>query len=324
VSNHSAGTPDPTSPLPRHRRQLRDDAAGADPAADPAPPAAVDPAVTDDAVNPAGPDAASLAGSDAADPAPPTFRPEAGRTMPARPEVPAPVEPAAKRPAKPAKGGWFRESVTVMVFALVLSILIKTFLAQAFFIPSGSMENTLLVGDRVMVNKLAPGPFDLERGDIVVFVDPGDWLGDLPPDTRPQWQQTMTQVLTFVGLLPQDAGHHLIKRLIGLPGDRVACCTDQGELTVNGQPIEEPYLKPGTDPSDVPFDVVVAPGSVWVMGDNRSNSEDSRAHLGEPGGGMVPMKNIVGRAFVVLWPADRFTILNNPEQTFAKVPEPAS
>jgi signal peptidase I len=305
VSTDSAGTPDPASPLPRQRRHLRQDP-GADPATDGSVP--VDPSPGEEG-----------------DGAPPTFRPEAGRTMPARPEVPAPVPPAAaKRPAKPAKGGWFRESVTVMVFALVLSILIKTFLAQAFYIPSGSMEDTLLVGDRVMVNKLAPGPFDLDRGDVVVFVDPGDWLGDLPPDTRPQWQQTMTQVLTFVGLLPQDAGHHLIKRLIGLPGDRVVCCTDQGRLTVNGEPIEEPYLKPGTDPSDVPFDVVVAPDSVWVMGDNRSNSEDSRAHLGEPGGGMVPIENVVGRAFVVLWPADRFKLINNPEQTFAKVPEPTS
>ncbi|WP_226909269.1 signal peptidase I [Georgenia ruanii] len=306
MSSNSAGTPDPASPLPRHRRHLREDPAAAE-----------------------GPDAGTAAGridaQEGGDGVPPSFPPETTRAMPARPEVPAPVEPVpAQRPAKPAKGGWFRESVTVMVFALVLSILIKTFLAQAFYIPSGSMENTLLIGDRVMVNKLAPGPFDLHRGDVVVFVDPGDWLGDLPPDTRPQWQQTMTEVLTFVGLLPQDAGHHLIKRLIGLPGDRVACCTDKGQLTVNGEPIKEPYLKPGTDPSDVPFDVVVAPDSVWVMGDNRSNSEDSRAHLGEPGGGMVPMDNIVGRAFVVLWPADRFTLLNNPEQTFAKVPEPTS
>jgi signal peptidase I len=220
------------------------------------------------------------------------------------------------------KGGWFRESVTVMVSALVLSILIKTFLAQAFYIPSGSMEDTLAVGDRVMVNKLAPGPFDLERGDIVVFVDPGDWLGELPPDTRPQWQQTMSQVLTFIGLLPQNAGHHLIKRIIGVGGDVVECCSDDGRLMVNGTPIDEPYLKPGTSPSDVKFTAEVPEGHVWLMGDNRSNSEDSRAHMGEPGGGMVPVENIVGRAFVVLWPAERIKILNNPEATFAHVTDP--
>ncbi|MPV38211.1 signal peptidase I [Georgenia subflava] len=219
------------------------------------------------------------------------------------------------------RGGWFRETVTVMVSALVLSILIKTFLAQAFYIPSGSMQDTLAIGDRVMVNKLAPGPFELDRGDVVVFVDPGGWLGEMPPDNRPAWQQTAIEVLTWVGLLPQDAGHHLIKRIIGLPGDNVVCCSADGQLVINGEPIEEPYLKPGTNPSEMEFDVEVPADRVWLMGDNRSNSEDSRAHLGDPGGGMVPIEQIVGRAFVVLWPADRLTLLSNPEETFADVPE---
>ncbi|WP_043502142.1 signal peptidase I [Georgenia sp. SUBG003] len=210
-----------------------------------------------------------------------------------------------------------------MVSALVLSVLIKTFLAQAFYIPSGSMEDTLELGDRVMVNKLAPGPFDLDRGDVVVFVDPGGWLGELPPDTRPAWQRTATEVLTWIGLLPQDAGHHLIKRIIGLGGDTVECCDTEGRLTVNGEPVDEPYLKAGTDPSEMEFSATVPEDHVWLMGDNRSNSADSRAHLGDPGGGNVPVRNIVGRAFVVLWPADRITLLDNPEQTFAKVPEPS-
>ncbi|MHB1064851.1 MAG: signal peptidase I, partial [Georgenia sp.] len=218
------------------------------------------------------------------------------------------------------RGGWIRETAIVMVSALVLSILIKTFLAQAFFIPSGSMEDTLAVGDRVMVNKLVPGPFELDRGDIVVFVDPGGWLGSLAQDTRPAWQQSLTSLFTWIGLLPQDAGHHLIKRVIGVGGDRVTCCTEDGRLSVNGEPVTEPYLKPSTSPSDVPFDVVVPEGHVWVMGDNRSNSEDSRAHLGEPGGGMVPVENIVGRAFVLLWPPDRITLLNGAEDSFARVP----
>ncbi|WP_240646089.1 signal peptidase I [Georgenia sp. SYP-B2076] len=276
-------------------------------------------------------------GADAREAMPPTYPPshEPASTAPARPPAAsgngrfrgtpdrlggAPNHAGSEK--APRKGGWFRESVTVMVSALVLSILIKTFLAQAFYIPSGSMENTLAVGDRVMVNKLAPGPFDLERGDIVVFVDPGGWLGELPPDTRPQWQQTMSQVLTFVGLLPQNAGHHLIKRIIGVGGDTVACCDDQGRLTVNGTSIDEPYLKAGTSPSDVAFTAEVPEDHVWLMGDNRSNSEDSRAHLGDPGGGMVPVSNIVGRAFVVLWPAERIKLLNNPEATFAKVTDP--
>ncbi|MFH5822483.1 signal peptidase I [Georgenia sp. AZ-5] len=253
---------------------------------------------------------------------PSSFPPGAPRAMPPRPEVPAAGEDGPPQPAKKQRrGGWLREGLTVMVSALVLSILIKTFLAQAFWIPSGSMEDTLAVGDRVMVNKLVPGPFELQRGDIVVFVDPGGWLGELPEDTRPEWQQTVTEVLTFIGLLPQDAGHHLIKRIIGLPGDQVACCAEDGRLTVNGEPIEEPYLKDGTAPSEATFTVTVPEGHVWLMGDNRSNSEDSRAHLGDPGGGMVPIDSVVGRAFVVLWPADHFTILNTPEETFAEVPE---
>lgn len=255
-------------------------------------------------------------------PDPETPGPGDGEPMP--PSFP-PAEPAVHpRPTAPAprRGGWIRETAIVMVSALVLSILIKTFLAQAFFIPSGSMEDTLAVGDRVMVNKLVPGPFELDRGDIVVFVDPGGWLGPLAPDTRPAWQQSLTSLFTWIGLLPQDAGHHLIKRVIGVGGDRVTCCTQDGRLSVNGEPVTEPYLKPGTSPSDVPFDVVVPPGHVWVMGDNRSNSEDSRAHLGEPGGGMVPVENIVGRAFVLLWPPDRITLLNGGEASFARVPAP--
>lgn len=239
---------------------------------------------------------------------PPSFPP---------PETARQPEPTHRR------GGWLRETAIVMVSALVLSILIKSFLAQAFFIPSGSMEDTLAVGDRVMVNKLVPGPFELERGDIVVFVDPGGWLSPTAEDARPAWQQTLTDVFTWIGLLPQDAGHHLIKRVIGVGGDRVTCCTDDGLLTVNGEPVTEPYLKPGTVPSEVPFDVVVPEGHVWVMGDNRSNSEDSRAHLGDPGGGMVPVDNIVGRAFVLLWPADRIALLDGAEKTFAAVPETA-
>ncbi len=234
-----------------------------------------------------------------------------------------PPEQQAARPEAPKRrGGWFREMVTVMVSALVLSVVIKTFLAQAFYIPSGSMENTLELGDRVMVSKLAPGPFDLERGDIVVFVDPGDWLGEVPEDNRSPWQQTAADVLTWIGLLPQDAGHHLIKRVIGLPGDHVECCDDQGRLLVNGEPVDEPYLYPGAEPSETSFEVTVPEDRVWVMGDNRGNSADSRAHMGEPGGGTIPMENIVGRAFVLLWPADRITLLNNPEETFADVPEP--
>ena len=128
--------------------------------------------------------------------------------------------------------------------------------------------------------------------------------------------------MTFVGLLPPDAGEHLIKRVIGLPGDRVACCDAAGRIEVNSSPIVEPYLKPGSVPSEFGFDVVVPPERLWVMGDNRQNSQDSRAHLGEPGGGMVPIDDVVGRAVVVMWPLDRLAALRNPSATFGDVPDP--
>ncbi|WP_248257382.1 signal peptidase I [Georgenia sp. EYE_87] len=254
---------------------------------------------------------------------------ESGAMPPSYPPRAAPQRGRGRRPAPVGdagtarRGGWFRETLTVLVSALVLSVLIKTFLAQAFYIPSGSMEDTLELGDRVMVNKLAPGPFELDRGDVVVFVDPNDWLGELPPDTRPAWQRTATELLTWIGLLPQDAGHHLIKRIVGVGGDTVECCDAEGRIMVNGEPVDEPYLKDGTAPSETDFAVTVPEDHVWLMGDNRSNSADSRAHLGDPGGGAVPVKNIVGRAFVLLWPADRITLLDNPEETFADVPEKA-
>ena len=217
--------------------------------------------------------------------------------------------------------GVLRETILIVGSALVLSLLIKTFLAQAFFIPSASMQDTLVEGDRVVVSKLSPGMFDLDRGDIVVFRDPDGWLGPagVPETSRP----ILTEVLTFVGLLPPDAGEHLIKRVIGLPGDRVVCCDAGGRIEVNGSPVVEPYLKPGSVPSESSFDVVVPAERLWVMGDNRQNSQDSRAHLGEPGGGMVPIDEVVGRAVVVMWPVDRLAVLRNPSAVFDDVPDPA-
>ncbi|TNC16743.1 signal peptidase I [Georgenia sp. 311] len=223
--------------------------------------------------------------------------------------------------AQPRKRGWLRETAIVVVSALVLSVIIKTFLVQAFFIPSGSMEDTLAVGDRVLVSKLAPGPLDVHRGDVVVFVDPGGWL-EQKPDTRNAVQRGLEEALTFVGLLPQNAGEHLIKRVIGVGGDTVECCDADGRLMVNGVSIEEPYLKPGVSPSETEFSVTVPEGHLWLMGDNRSNSQDSRSHLGEPGGGAVPMENVVGTAALILWPFDHWSLFRNPGDTFAEVPEP--
>ena len=175
-------------------------------------------------------------------------------------------------------GSAVKEIVVVVGMALALSFVVKTWLLQAFFIPSGSMEDTLLVGDRVVVSKLTPGPIDLQRGDVVVFQDPGGWLDAVPPVERGGVAGALHDGLVFVGLLPAESEDHLIKRVIGLPGDHVVCCDKEHRLTVNDVSIGEEYLKPGDLPSSLNFDVTVPEGHVWVMGDHRSDSEDSRFH----------------------------------------------
>jgi signal peptidase I len=242
--------------------------------------------------------------------------------MPA-PETSPSGEPGnGGRSAGSSRGAWLRETVVILASALLLSLIIKTFLFQAFYIPSASMQDTLIEGDRVLVTKLAPGPLDVHRGDIVVFKDPGGWLPPVVTEPQSPLAAWTTSVLTYVGLLPQDSGEHLIKRIIGLPGDHVASEGGGAPLTVNGVEISEPYVREGSIPSEVKFDVVVPDDSLWVMGDNRQNSQDSRYHLGDPGGGSVPEANVVGVAFVTVWPADRFTLLRNPGATFEPVPEP--
>lgn len=226
---------------------------------------------------------------------------------------------AARRPS--GAGSLLRETVIILVSAIILSLLVKTFLVQAFFIPSQSMHDTLIEHDRILVSKLTPGPFDLRRGDIVVFKDPGGWLpADVAPDPGPV-RGAINSALTFIGLYPADANEHLVKRLIGLPGDHVACAGPGEPVTVNGVPLDEPYLAAGVLPSDIAFDVTVPPNSIWVMGDNRSHSSDSRYNQGKPGGGSVPVANVVGMAFVTVWPIERWGILHNPTSTFADVPD---
>ncbi|MGG5258545.1 signal peptidase I [Phycicoccus avicenniae] len=232
----------------------------------------------------------------------------------------------APRPAgRSAAGvviGAVKEVALVLVMAMVLSFVVKTWLLQAFYIPSGSMEDTLLVGDRVVVSKLTPGPFDLKRGDVVVFEDPGGWLGDVPPVERTGPTGAVHDALVFVGLLPSESEDHLIKRVVGLPGDHVVCCDAQRRLTVNGAPLDEPYLKPGDQPSSVSFDITVPAGRVWVMGDHRSDSEDSRFHddAGDGRDGSVPVARITGRAVAVVWPFSRLGWLSDHPDTFSGVP----
>jgi signal peptidase I len=199
----------------------------------------------------------------------------------------------------------------LIVFALFLAFLIKTFLVQAFFIPSGSMQNTLAIHDRVLVNRasvwLGGQP---QRGQVVVFQDPGGWLGPDETSTSSNW---LTKALTFVGVLPQDNGD-LIKRVIGVGGDHVVCCNAQGQITVNGVALNETYLYPGDSPGSGPdgtFDVTVPQGRLWVMGDHRGVSEDSRAHQ-ELNGGTIPVSAVVGRAEVIIWPISHWATLPVP------------
>lgn len=216
--------------------------------------------------------------------------------------------------------GFLRDLVIIVVVAVLISFVVKTFLVRSFYIPSGSMENTLQIDDRILVNQLVPDVVGLERGDVVVFKDPGGWLNNAEvPQAPSSW------LTNLIGLTSPDDDEHLIKRVIGLPGDHVECCNGSGQLTVNGVPIDEPYavIPPGRDSvSELDFDVVVPAGSLWVMGDNRYNSADSRYNQDKPGKGFVPIENVVGRAFVISWPAAHWGILGNYPEVFRGVPEP--
>ncbi|MCU1573400.1 MAG: signal peptidase [Micrococcaceae bacterium] len=240
-------------------------------------------------------------------------------------EAAEPDHPSHRSGRRNAGLVWLKEIGTIIAIALVLSFLIKTFLFRAYWIPSGSMEQTLELDDRIFVNLLVPRPFDLQRGDIVVFRDTQAWLPPtVPKDEGPfGWVQ---DAATFVGLLPDDSQQHLVKRVIGLPGDHVVCCNAEGKITVNGAPLTEPYLYPGSEAADLsqPFDVVVPEGKVWVMGDHRDDSADSRAHQDTPGKGFISMADIEGKATVIAWPATRWTILGNYPEVFRDVPAPSS
>ncbi|MBN9607348.1 MAG: signal peptidase I [Actinomycetales bacterium] len=224
--------------------------------------------------------------------------------------------------------GWLtflRDVVVIVVAAVIISALIQNFLIRSFYIPSASMENTLQINDRIIVNRLQPSLSPIEHGDIVVFRDPGGWLDPnlIPAPEQNGLLSVIDQVLGFVGLTAPDSGEHLVKRVIGLPGDEVACCNTLGQLTVNGVPIDEsPYvLLPAgeTRASGIDFDVVVPPDSLWVMGDNRYDSADSRLNQDTPSKGFVPFSSVVGRAVVISWPIDRWTWLDDYPSVFAGV-----
>ena len=200
------------------------------------------------------------------------------------------------------------ETVLIILIALVISALVRAFLLQAFYVPSASMESTLIPSDRIVASKITTSISGPQRGEIMVFRDPGGWL----PETSPGetgWRGTLRSALTFIGLLPSDSGHDLVKRVIGLPGDRVACCDSAGRIVLNGVPLEETYVSGPTD--QVRFDITVPDGQMFVMGDNRGNSRDSRYHLETSAGG-VPINNAVGRAVLRVWPLERMGVLTIP------------
>ncbi|WP_413319452.1 signal peptidase I [Agrococcus sp. 1P02AA] len=217
---------------------------------------------------------------------------------------------------------FLRDIVVIFLIALLISFLVKTFLIRPFWIPSESMNDTLQVDDRIIVSLLTPTLVPVEHGDVVVFEDPGGWLPEQPHEPETGIAGAVDWFLTFVGLAPEDDHGYLIKRVIGLPGDTVQCCNDFGQLLVNGVPIDEPYLRldqDGQPASSTAFDVTVPEGHLWVLGDNRNHSGDSRVHMDAPGGGFVPMQSVVGRAIVVSWPLERWTWLDSYEQSFVGV-----
>ena len=222
-----------------------------------------------------------------------------------------PGQPSAKGRRKGRRRSFWRELPILIAISLLLAVVIKTYFFQAFWIPSGSMENTLQVNDRVLVNKLVYHFRGIDRGDIVVFNGDGSWDPGSVPTSGNIFEQFGNGFASMFGF--GHPGDILIKRVIGLPGDHVACCDVEGRVTVNGVPLnEQSYLYPGVAPSQIRFNVKVPPGRLWVMGDNRLYSDDSRLHQDDPGGGTIPESAVIGRAFVIIWPPSRWRILPIP------------
>jgi len=208
---------------------------------------------------------------------------------------------ADRRAARPPRPFWL-EAVILLVVAAVIAVGVHSFLFQAFYIPSGSMENTLHVGDRVLVNRLSYKVGHVQRGQVVVFSGVDSWTpeGSISQPHNPVLRG-LRKVGSYLGFAPSGETD-FIKRVVGIPGDHVVCCDTQGRLIINGTAMRESYLYPGSDNRTLPFDVTVPPGRLWVEGDHRNDSADSRLHTGLPGGGTIPINKVVGRAFVIVWP----------------------
>jgi signal peptidase I len=205
------------------------------------------------------------------------------------------------------KGSLLKELPILVVVALVVSLLIKTFVVQFFYIPSGSMENTLQIKDRVAVNKVPFISNSINRGDVVVFRDPNNWLPEIVDYNTNKYVAKAKSALVAVGVLPNPAKQYLVKRVIGVAGDHIVCCTKNEKLSVNGVEVTEPYIYAGNKPSEMKFDVTVPAGKIWVMGDHRGASADSRYHQDDINKGFVPLSRVTGRVVAVIWPFKNIT-----------------
>jgi signal peptidase I len=243
--------------------------------------------------------------------------------------------PKTEEKQRPFKA--IRETVLLLAFAILLALVVKTFFVQSFYIPSESMEPGLIVNDRILVQKPSYwGSGGPQRGDVIVFDDPGGWLSGLE-STQPM--SLLARGLAKIGLYP--TGGHLVKRVIGVAGDTIECCDDQGRLMVNGQPVDEDdFIEPQKDPPkscDGPMPSgqlschwtagPVPPGRVFVMGDNRNDSADSSMHLCRPEApkcdpmdAYVPIDDVVGKVFALAWPLSRAHIVHTPD-AFDDVPD---
>ncbi len=211
-----------------------------------------------------------------------------------------------------------RELLIVVGIALILSSIVRAFVFQAFYVPSASMEDTLLLEDRIIATKITKPFTDIQRGQIVVFKDTGDWLPVF--DTN---KNTFLHLLSVVGLLPSDAGDDLVKRVIGIAGDNVKCCSPGGKILINGTELfDDDFIKPGVETNQVEFEITVPKNRIFVMGDNRPDSRDSRFHL-ETAYGTVPVKNVVGPVQIRIWPFNRFATLGIPD-AFKIIPDAQS
>lgn len=230
------------------------------------------------------------------------------------------AEQSAKKPVEKPKGGKRRrensalkEYSLIVLYAVLIAFILKTFVLRGFYIPSSSMEDTLQINDRVFVNVAGSLFGEAERGDIIVFKDTQGWM-PVSNTSNP-----VRDALSFVGVMPDSSSNYLVKRVIGVGGDHIVGSPD-GTITINGVKLDEPYVKTGVSPTDIPFDVIVPANSYFVMGDNRSNSADSRYHI-ETGTEFINEADVEGEVFVVAWPLSNFKLMNGTDEVFTNIPD---